>query len=73
MSGPDLKPCPFCGGKELFVTGMRDQIWPLYPAEIICTNCDAAVVFGYFSEIEQAQRFSVEKWNRRANDEKVGS
>jgi Lar family restriction alleviation protein len=65
----DLKPCPFCGGKKLLVTGMKDPIWHLYPAEIICTNCDAAVVFQYVSKVEQAQRLAVEAWNRRENDE----
>lgn len=70
MTTPDLKPCPFCGnGRNLLVTGMRDPVWPLFPAEIICTKCNAAVVFAYCSTVERAKQLAMQEWNRRANDE----
>ena len=62
---PDLKPCPFCGGKELIVTGIKDPFWHLYPAEVICLECSTAAVFLYTSEVEHAKQVAVEKWNRR--------
>lgn len=71
MKTADLKPCPFCGGRDLTITGMRDPLWPLFPAEVICHKCEAAVVFAYVSTIERAKQIAMEQWNRRANEEAI--
>ena len=50
-----LKPCPFCGSKEIHVMDMG------YPHWIYCMKCGAKVHGGTCSAKE-----SIEAWNRRA-------
>ena len=74
---PELKPCPFCGGKQLFVgtiaeIEMMDEDNPnyLHSKEVYSVVCDylkggcgASTGGGARSEDE-----AIEAWNRRAED-----
>lgn len=58
----ELKPCPFCGGKEV---GLVDHISPQGNKNytVICVSCGASV--NNYDKPQQAIR----KWNMRANRE----
>ena len=65
---PDLKPCPFCGSEDVyFVGGVRDPIWPLFPAAILCYGCGMGVEFAYFPTVEEAKKEAYESWDRRSD------
>lgn len=51
-----LKPCPFCGGKNI-------RIWKIRAPFVSCDDCRASTG-GALTKKE-----AVELWNRRANDE----
>lgn len=52
----DLKPCPFCGGKDLsiYLKGMNDRKYA-----VCCNTCDAR------GGRKQDKKKAVEEWNRR--------
>jgi Lar family restriction alleviation protein len=60
MAANELKPCPFCGDKELQVhnfdtiDGKRYEVW--------CWQCGAR---GTVTSSEEA---AIKRWNRRADD-----
>lgn len=58
-----VKPCPFCGGSNLFEESYENGIGWRY--RIICGDCYATVDDGTLRSIEDA----VEAWNRRSIDE----
>ena len=58
MSGIDLKPCPFCGGKAKVVK----TYWTIY---IKCQCCDAR------SNCKETEQKAAEAWNRRVGDTDV--
>lgn len=53
-----LKPCPFCGSENIEL--VAGDAWPW----VRCRSCLAS------SAMEDAEEDAIEKWNRRANDEK---
>lgn len=59
----ELKPCPFCGGKEV---GLVDHISPQGNKNytVICVSCGASV--NTYDKPQQAIR----KWNRRADNDR---
>ena len=68
----DLKPCPFCGSKDLYSSDYND--YPLYDyyvfhatVDIIqCNVCKATIAL---FDVEGLSREKlVEKWNKRAKD-----
>ena len=66
MSKPELKPCPFCGGKA--VVNVNDGV------KVVCTECGARtleLVDGYSQgrPTGDAVWSTIEKWNRRADNE----
>ena len=78
-----LKPCPFCGGIDAFVTNIRQidktSLWPFAERSVCCPDCGMSVTFGYEmkspqaltdEEAEAANRQTIAEWNRRADDEK---
>lgn len=73
MKTPDLKPCPFCGGKAQIVFDSTDGTW-----FIRCEDCYAksegwgngnASPEDLFFAIEEAVEAAVHAWNRRVTDE----
>ena len=52
----ELKPCPFCGGKQLSFNNAYGVCW------LTCTDCGCEGPDGY-GEAE-----AIEAWNRRAGD-----
>ena len=50
-----LKPCPFCGGKNI-------RIWKIRAPFVSCDDCLAS------TDCALTQKEAVEHWNRRAND-----
>ena len=58
MSKTELKPCPFCGSKNIDLVD--------YSAVIVFVQCDdCCATFPQFDTKEEA----IEAWNRRATDE----
>ena len=68
MAIPDLKPCPFCGGKAMTseAAGIDARVtgWGW-------VGCQYCRVFKEYSHGERGKALAIEAWNRRANDEGV--
>lgn len=58
---PDLKPCPFCGSKDLFA---QLNAWPRF---IKCWGCMAEA--RSTKNDEEGRADVIAKWNRRVSDE----
>ena len=59
MKTPDLKPCPFCGGKaEVFIDATK-----YYKHFVSCLKC------GMRTPCEHIEAIAVSIWNRRVMDE----
>lgn len=52
---PELKPCPFCGGKARL-----DRYEHFY--RVLCTDCPASTEWLY------SEQEAIEAWNRRVNE-----
>lgn len=59
-----LKPCPFCGSKNIYLYSNITNITSRW--RVLCKDCDAQV--GRYVMKEQA----VDAWNRRAVEESNG-
>lgn len=56
----EVKPCPFCGGKEIAIDKYETVVGERY--RILCTGCMAMIDPGYAQ-----QKYTVmEMWNKRA-------
>ena len=71
MANPELKSCPFCGGKAQIVFDSKDKTW-----FIRCEDCYAksegwsngnASPEDLFFAIEEVVEAAVHAWNRRAD------
>ena len=60
----DLKPCPFCKGKDLsiYVKGINDRKYA-----VCCSTCDAR------GGRKQNKEKAAKEWNRRANNDQTTS
>ncbi len=59
----DLKPCPFCGGKNINIYELK-----ILPAmNIVCENCGVDVDFGYskFKTKQAIRNNTIKLWNKR--------
>ena len=56
---PELKPCPFCGGKELSVISVLGEDY-----YVECSSCTTCGPSG------ETYEEAIEAWNRRAEDGK---
>lgn len=65
MKTPDLKSCPFCGGKAFF-----DKMYVVNEDEycIACAQCDCVFTISWLSPDKDDL---AEAWNRRANDDRI--
>ena len=70
----ELKPCPFCGGNDLFVEESPAMVCGNHMWYIVhsASSKDCVLVNG-FGEFITAPKFTtkekaIEAWNRRAND-----
>lgn len=65
MTMPELKPCPFCGGKaHLF----SSSICPTLDVVVECEDCLAGTQFFSNGEVEELHQKAIEAWNRRADN-----
>ena len=72
----ELKPCPFCGNKEIeaylahpqYKGKPNESDWCYW--SVGCPECGAWFEIGYTppKTLEDAHREAVESWNRRAGD-----
>lgn len=69
MNKPDLKPCPFCGGKANYYSRV-DYVAGIRWISAICTGCDVEKDGSYWGtgEHEPANAFETAafSWNKRA-------
>lgn len=77
MTG-ELKPCPFCGEKELLEVETIDhgeEKRPLgfrWTAKVSCLNCSACCgTHGFQRNEEAGKRMAIRAWNRRADDGEI--
>ena len=61
MTEPKLKPCPFCGGKDVYPDTDGCMTW------VICISCGSRGK-RFFNGREALKKAS-DAWNRRANDD----
>jgi restriction alleviation protein, Lar family len=61
MDKPELKPCPFCGGKAI-LTGIEANYFATR-CFVICDNCHAS------SKRCKNKEAAAEAWNRRADNQ----
>lgn len=71
MSKPNLKPCPFCGGKAMEFLHKRSVVPPHeddYVAHIVCKECGASTqcFVGSDRYVVRASRYA---WQRRVKEE----
>ena len=59
MDAPELKPCPFCGGSELYMPHGTD------PAYIKCGGHGCGAQSGI--PVEQTEEDALKLWNRRTS------
>lgn len=63
MAEYNLKPCPFCGSKNVIF----DRTWVNTVPLIFCQDCTAVVSFA--ANKEDSLKKSSELWNRRVENE----
>lgn len=61
---PDLKPCPFCGGKARLIKKSWTEFGGPYDFTVHCDDCSAGIRCYFPTENE-----AIEAWNRRAGEE----
>ena len=66
MSEPELKPCPFCGGKAI----IRLRQFDLFQvgAEVVCKKCGCRTDLIAPSIEYAAKDKAISEWNKRVND-----
>jgi hypothetical protein len=82
MAEIELKPCPFCGSKEVHVSNprLRDVFLSVSNPRmaVICFECGAALDCGLYlkapydkltdEHIREIEEFCARLWNRRTNN-----
>ena len=65
MKTPDLKPCPFCGGRASIRVDPDAPVTTtgrMWAFTVVCDRCCATSGLCYSTEM------AADAWNRRAND-----
>lgn len=57
----ELKPCPFCGGDEIYLT-VASTVGKVYWAKVDCNRCFCG------TSKKDTEEDAIEAWNRRATD-----
>ena len=72
----ELKPCPFCGSDDIYLTFRQEHWFGTKEPLIFCNSCKAEVSVeddSPYTDIEKDYEYRREKvaeaWNRRANNE----
>jgi hypothetical protein len=65
----ELKPCPKCGGQNLFAPP-AEKFGALYVCCVGCKNldCEQGLIIKYGLSAESARKRAAKAWNRRANN-----
>ena len=66
MSKPELKPCPFCGGKAAIGTKSFDLF--NVAAYVFCKKCGARTDLFYKYVQNESKQMARDAWNKRVND-----
>ena len=71
----DLKPCPFCGGNNIYETYSQEYGWGWKTPEIFCNSCkvfftveDDSPYLDCEEDFKYRKAKTVEAWNRRAGE-----
>ena len=58
----ELKPCPFCGNRDVGISGVLPQFGEEMHYKVICFNCNAQ------TRVCAKRDNAIKAWNRRAED-----
>lgn len=77
MKTPELKPCPFCGGKAELEHNIGSSSWFIQCGDCTARNegwCNRTNGNGkeVYESIIECVETAAEAWNRRATDENAG-
>lgn len=71
-----LKPCPFCGGEDIYETYTEEYAFGTKNPEIFCNTCKAifsiendSPFMDYDKDYQYRKKKTKEAWNRRADDD----
>lgn len=75
---PELKPCPFCGWKDITIEYYKESVKNEFPYwQICCDHCGAAtgrcsIEYEFVNEAYEAYteaiKLVINKWNNRTNE-----
>lgn len=65
MKTPDLKPCPFCGGRPNVITWFRPDKTEMYQIQCGSQFCNIQPMTAYHTN----KAVVVREWNRRVTDD----
>ena len=64
----DLKPCPFCGSKNIEIIKDDDEI-PRWSQCLDCVAEGPPIDYRFDGTPEEARKIAIDNWNRRAESE----
>ena len=70
---PKLKPCPFCGGKDIYEAFAQECPYAERIPEIYCGTCKACfyIMVGDSVIYETKKNMTRKAWNRRTSDAEI--
>ncbi|AWK42624.1 MULTISPECIES: Lar family restriction alleviation protein [Photorhabdus] len=65
----EIKPCPFCGSKDVGVFRQYEDDCPYRSSIVRCFNCDAQTAQFINDDIRRQHEMAIKAWNKRVNND----